>query len=489
MRKELVSHLLKLILLALGAVIIARSGIYPAASTADDAWFAEAGFHLSKGFGLRRPWLNDEFNGANIDFFPPITSVLQGIVFLILGVSQFSVGVLSSLSIVISSLLTYKYLRQNNVNENKALISCISLWGLQIVLEQSVRIRPELWTYIYILGSLMLFKGAITEKNNFKFYVSGVIIGISCINYYPTAPLVLLASIIQFYIYRKKLNIYRNFFYYVLGGMTILLAFLFWIGHDYKYFFLQELSTGSYYLTLSTLIAPIKNIFITPEHGVWQGPVRYSIMCIEALFVLFYTIYIKLVSKSQDVDSIATFVVIPWLVYPMMGSPVLLVVSGSFFIVLLSINDAPFNKRIIFILALCAILKVFYIGYVAYKERASRSYENFLGQINFINKEDAYIAGDRLIWLAFRPNNKNEIFWLVNSKYKEDFIWRSTYLRGMTLDKDMYIIVDKERNLDEMAADYKILEKKRSENKIQFIKEVNCCSGPYNVRVYKVLRD
>ena len=166
----------------------------------------------------------------------------------------------------------------------------------------------------------------------------------------------------------------------------------------------------------------------------------------------------------------------------MMGSPVLLVISGCFFILLVSTVKFKFTKLILFVCATVAVLKIFFIGYVAYSEKDSRNYNNLAKELAFINNEDVYVAGDRLIWLAFRPTSNKNIFWLVDSKYTEDYIWRSLTLRGNKLDKDMYIIVDKKREINEMTKDYPIFK-----DRIQFVKEINCCRGPYNVNIYKVI--
>ena len=171
MYKNKIDYLLLFVLLLLSLVVILRSGVYPAASAADDAWFSEAAYYFSKELSLKRPWLDDEFNGANVDFFPPITSILQGVIFFLFGISQFTLGVLSSIGIVTATLMSYVYLKFKKLGNTDILIACIALWGLQIVLEQSVRVRPELWTFIYALGSLYYFERAVEKRSNYNYFI------------------------------------------------------------------------------------------------------------------------------------------------------------------------------------------------------------------------------------------------------------------------------------------------------------------------------
>ena len=89
------------------ALIWARTGYFPGASTGDDQWFSESAYYLLSEGALRRPMHDDELGSLNHDFLPPLTNLVQAGMFLVFGIGQFGTNAQSSLWCLAISILVF----------------------------------------------------------------------------------------------------------------------------------------------------------------------------------------------------------------------------------------------------------------------------------------------------------------------------------------------------------------------------------------------
>lgn len=451
-------------LLAVQGMLWYRTGLYPAASTADDAWFSEAAYYFLHDGVLRRPWTADDLGGALKDFFPPVTSLIQAAFFKIFGFTAFGEMAQSSFACTLLSLLVTILVRRTGAAMWLALTAGIAIFGLQIVLEQVTRVRPEQWVTIFLMLCFLLRDMARDRDKGALFlaFGAGLFLGVACVAYYPSGPFVLIAGFIGTSLSRPSAR--RMALAQFIGGAVILLLFILYVSPAWHDFFAQELGTGHHYFTLEHLLMPLTGLFVAPEHGSWQGPFRFIMMAWEAALVAIACglLLWKVPSGPARGYAWAALVLLP--LFPLMGTPVTLVAAGIFFVLALASSASmavPRNvARIavagIVVLALVGFAKVSALALVSYLQRNGRDYAAVSAQLDRLIVEPGRVGVDRAEWLALRPRlGREDLHWMMQSEYYEDFIFRSMVLRGPNASQNFrYLVLEPKRTLDTIARDY-----------------------------------
>jgi 4-amino-4-deoxy-L-arabinose transferase-like glycosyltransferase len=444
------------VLIGLLALIWLRTGIYPAASTGDDTWFSEPAYYLLHEGTLRSPWMADDRGSAERYFFPPVPAIIQAAAFALFGINSFGEMAQSSLVCTLLSLLVVCLARRNGASGPIALAAGIAIFGLQIVLQDSIRPRYEPWMATFLMLSLLLREWAqgLGRRGWLIALFAGLSLGISCLSYYPYAPSALLAGLLPIPLKRAE---WLRYLAVILGGSIMLVLFLLFIGSDWDLFARQMLGTGGYYFSWQNLLTPFRTLLSPSDPITW-------LMTGEALCLIFVSAILAIVNSAGAARRFALQAIIMAAPFFVLGHPASLVAAGVLLILALAVctKGSPQSSvlktaSVIAVVgaAIFGTLKIGFIVTVAWLQREGRDYSMVRTQLDRLVTEPGRVAADQPAWLALRPRlGPDQLHWLIDSGSPQTYLFRSMILREANAGAKFKYLVIVKGQLQSILRDY-----------------------------------
>jgi len=175
------------------ALVWFRTGILPASSTGDEVWGSESAWWLLHDGVLRRDMHADAIGSAIRDFLPPIPALGQALVFGLFGLSQFSMGLCSSIAFTVIVIAGFLLARQFELSKAEAIMSAFSLAFIPASAAQILRVRYDVYVVMFVL--LALYWLNLSHRNQYairpiviRWLLAGISLGAACISYFGSAP-------------------------------------------------------------------------------------------------------------------------------------------------------------------------------------------------------------------------------------------------------------------------------------------------------------
>jgi hypothetical protein len=439
------------------ALIWARTGYYPGTSTGDDLWFSESAYYLINEGALRRPMHDDELGSLTHDFLPPLTNLVQAVFFLIFGVGQFSTNAQSSLWCLLVSALVFVVVRIRGGTEGNAFLASIAIFGSQIVLDVLIHVRFE---PIQIFFFLLFVACDFVEKMSrlparqilvYRF-VEGLSLGLSCIAYYPIAPFILVAGLLNYY--PDKLRLDRNLLAALAGGGLVGLVFLAYVAQCVSCFFYQVIVTGvSEYLSLKNLWFVLRGM---PDN--LFGMLSF----LELAAVIGLCGYELHNPAKRNFGITLAILILPVFVYARPSQAALPIILCLIDLA----SGEPKRRHSLFrfavgIVAIMGAAKVGLIATTAYIQRDGRDYRRVTDQLERMRfGPDDLIAMTGQAWLALRPRtNRDQLHHLIDKDIPDAYISSSKVLFTERLAARLRYAVILDGMVDIVRASYPILDR------------------------------
>jgi hypothetical protein len=484
-------------------VVWIRTPYLPAASAGDEIWTTEAGlFFNQQGGGLRAPMVADDM-GSSIKFmYPPLVCLGQALSLRIFGLNEFGMMALSSMGYTLTIIVLFLLLRQLKAPVGLSLLTCCALLGPFIIERDLLHVRPEaLIPPLFLLFMLSWLKGQDCVRGGLFSSMAGLLVGLSCIAYYPQAPFILAAAMVV--TAPKGFRQAKNFLCFLAGGAVILTGFLIWVNPDWGYFYKQVIAIGHDYYGpwkgaagLSVVSEASGSTNMTRLGMVLWG--EYGICLVVAVGCS--VLYWRQNSVWLRLGLGAVICLGPPLLYQYPGRAVtggmlcLLLIAGAVFQRTMNLTIRKVGLGILIALSAVGTAKAGFMVAVGVYEHGARSDAPIEKLINEVVKEPGKIGFSERAWLALRKirPSAEDLHFFPNPEDPQAYAERSLILRSSEhLNEFAYFVVETDR-LPALRSAYPILEAALAEGKFVQIGRVNSSvadmsitmSSPYDLTIF-----
>lgn len=422
------------------ALIWARTGYYPGTSTGDDLWFSESAYYFIRDGVLRRPMHDDELGSLTRDFLPPLTNLIQAAFFAVFGVNQFSTNAQSSFWCLAVSALVFVMVRLRGGSEGNAFLASIALFGSQIVLDVLIHVRFEpVQVFFFLLFMACDFvekMSRLTAREMITYrFVEGLSLGLACIAYYPIAPFVLVAGLLNYY--PDKLRAGRNLAAALGGGGVVAVAFLAYIAQCVSCFFHQVIVTGvSEYLSISNLWFMFREL---------PNNLLGVLSLLEVLALVGLCAYYLRQPDKRSFGVMLAVLIAPVFVYARPSQAALPIILCLVDMAAGDLRQARSMLRFtVGIMAIVGAAKIGMMALTAYVQRDGRDYRHVAAALDRLTfGPDDVIVMTGQAWLALRPRtNRDQLHHLIDADIPDAFISSSKILfDDKLIDRLRYAVV------------------------------------------------
>lgn len=243
------------ILAVFAVALVLRIGHVPIASGGDGVWYSESAYWLLQDGTMKRPMHQSSMGPAYRDFLPPVVTVVQALMFRLMGLSSFSMSVAPTIILALLVGVLFATFRGLDYPVAIAAGAALAPFAAEESFVRSVQARFDIYAALFVILSLVSLIRFLERRSPFYLCLSGVFCGIAVVAYYPAAifPVAFGGLLLKWTLQGQVRG--KALMGFLLGGAIPALALCLWIGRDWLLFLRYNIAAGRSYGGIEGLIA------------------------------------------------------------------------------------------------------------------------------------------------------------------------------------------------------------------------------------------
>jgi hypothetical protein len=237
------------------ALLLARVGRIPAASSGDEIWYSESAYWLLQEGTLRRDFHQDAIGSALRDFLPPAPALAQAAAFSIGGLNAFTIAIAPTATLI-AIILTFTLLARSITRSiTLATFFSFSVIFIPASLVMALQARFNIYVTLFVAAALFFAtsrtvtfssSGDNNRNDALALVLAGFFIQLSVLSYYQFAVCAALIGL-AILLLPSPLGWPKRIACLAIGAAVPAALFGLWIGADFELFLHQNLAQGASY--------------------------------------------------------------------------------------------------------------------------------------------------------------------------------------------------------------------------------------------------
>ena len=425
-------------------IIFLRTGIFPL-SGGDNLWASESAYWLINENSLKMGVLPGHSHNI-VTYWPPIHVFFQVLIFKLFGLNQFTMTFQGTVHFFLIYLSSFLILRIKKLEFNQALLGGLFFFLSLNLVGPILHNRMDSLSYIFfIFAIIVLLKRSKNENYFVKFFLSGFLVAVSIISYYPLAPIILASFFYFLFISKIKISELCLIF---SGFLIINIFFGIWILKDFNIFFSQVFAKEnvSHYLNPLETVKYFFYAFEIPN-------LEYLICAILSIVMLVFSKdkLVKTLSFTSLISFIflflgkgerATFIIIPC------------ILSFIIFfdkIVIFNENYIRLRRYFNLLMFFFIFVKISIITFISIDQYHSRSYSNAITVLDKYQNIKGKVGITQYAWLPTRKLYKFDQLLVMldylSSPQVKPYVSEIFFQNNFIDEFDMFVLYENENNL------------------------------------------